>query len=627
MKLLSLGLARGVIAGLLGTGIGVAITMLVRQTVGLPAWNPGPVTTIGALVGVLCYLFGVGAFNYWLRWALGGQEANAEHGNHPNKSDGPQWTRYFSFDTNHKVIGIQYIVTSIVLGLVAGALAMALRVSLSEPGKNVLPPGTYNSFMSAHGIIMLLGVVIPGIAGIGNYLIPLMIGAKDMAFPRLNAFSYWLIPPAGLLMTFSLVAGGFDTGWVGYPPLSFRAPLGINLMYLGAYLGGLSSILGSINFITTILKMRAKGMDLFRMPIFAWAMLATAFLQLGFTQFIAMSFLMVLLERLLGMGFFRPEMGGNVILYQHLFWFYSHPAVYIFILPGLGIISEIVPVFSRKPLFGYKFVALSSAGIAIFGSLVWGHHMFTSGIEGVLRIPFAFSTLIVAVPTGVKIFSWLGTLWMGKIRLETPMLFVLTAIVVFLVGGITGVPQAIVPVDLALHDTYFIVAHFHYTLFGGFVFPIMAAAYYWYPKMTGRMYNETLGKVHWALMSIGYLVQTLPWFWLGLMGMPRRIATYDPSLGYTTMNRLATLGAFIVGLSVLIFVFNIGRNLWSGSKAPENPWDSRTLEWQTSSPPPEDNFEGEPEVFGPPYPYGVPGAAHARVNLPAVASVETPGAR
>src|SRR3972149_9481229 len=318
----------------------------------------------------------------------------------------------------------------------------------------------YNSLISLHGI-MMLGAVLLGISGMIDFLVPLMIGARDMAFPRLNALSYWLTPPAVLLFAFSLPAGGFDTGWTFYPTLSLRAPLGMQFMLLAFYLVGWSSILGSINFLTTIFKMRAPGMSLFRMPIFVWATLSTAILQLLFTQFVGVALLLVILERLLGLGFFDPEKGGNVILFQHLFWFYSHPAVYIFILPGLGVISEVVPVFSRKPLFGYRAVALSSLGIAIGGSMVWGHHMFAAGIESWLRIPFMVTTLLVAVPTGVKIFSWLATMWLGRIRLDTPMLFAITAIAVFLIGGITGGPNGIVPVDLYVTDTYGVVTQFH----------------------------------------------------------------------------------------------------------------------------------------------------------------------
>ncbi|MEK7848294.1 MAG: cbb3-type cytochrome c oxidase subunit I [Chloroflexota bacterium] len=604
MTILRLGIVRGVIAGLAGTGVGMAVTMLVRLALGLPAWSAGPVTAVGTVVGVLFYLGGLGACSYW--W---GRVRGRPDEEHPRPVQ-PRWARYFGPDTNHKTIGIQYMVTSLLVIIVAGIYQLIARLETAQPGMQVLQLSTYNSLISLHGI-MMLGAVLLGISGMMNYLVPLMIGARDMAFPRLNALSYWITVPAVFLLLFSLPAGGFDTGWTAYPPLSVRAPLGIQLMLLGFYLVGWSSILGSINFLTTIFKMRAPGMGLFRMPIFVWATLATAILQLIFTQFVGVAFLMVLLERLLGLGFFNPDKGGNVILFQHLFWFYSHPAVYIFVLPGLGVISEIVPVFSRKPLFGYKAVALSSMGIAVGGIVVWGHHMFAAGIEPWLRVPFMFTTLLVAVPTGVKIFSWLATMWLGKIHLDTPMLFALTAIAVFLIGGITGVPQGIVPVDLYITDTYWVMSHFHHTLFGGFVFPAMAAIYFWFPKVTGRRLREGLGKVHWGLMTAGFFITYEPMFWLGLNGMRRRTADYDPSLGLGTMNLIATIGGFLIGAAMLLFFINLIWGLWRGAPAPANPWRSRTLEWQVSSPPPEENFATAPQVVGSPYGYGIPGSVHA----------------
>jgi len=599
----SLGIVRGVIAGLAGTGAGMGLMMLVRALLGLPAWKAGPVTAVGALVGIGFYLAGLGAFSYWWRWAMGRPEPG--HG-----APGPRWTRYFSFDTNHKTIGVQYMVTSLVVILVAGIYQLVTRLEMIAPGMQFMGLGTYNSLMSLHGIMMIAAVLL-GVSGMINYLVPLMIGARDMAFPHLNALSYWIIPPAVLLLLLSLPAGGFDTGWTFYPTLSLRAPLGMQFMLLAFYLVGWSSILGSINFLTTIFKMRAPGMSLFRMPIFVWATLSTAILQLLFTQFVGVALLLVILERLLGLGFFDPEKGGNVILFQHLFWFYSHPAVYIFVLPGLGVISEVVPVFSRKPLFGYRAVALSSLGIAIGGVVVWGHHMFAAGIEAWLRVPFMITTLLVAVPTGVKIFSWLATMWMGRLHLETPMLFALTAIAVFLIGGLTGVPQGIVPTDLHLHDTYWIVGHFHHTLFGGFVFPAMAAIYFWFPKVTGRRLSERLGRVHWGAMTAGFFVTYLPMFWLGLNGMRRRIGDYDPAQGLQPMNIVVTIGGYLIALSMLLFFVNLALSAWRGARAPANPWRSRTLEWQVSSPPPEENFPAPPQIVGPPYGYGVPGSIHA----------------
>ncbi len=602
----ALGLVRAIIGGLIGAGIGMGLVAAIRLAAGLPAWNPAPATMVGTFTGLLGFLIGVGALSGWLRWVGGGKEDEQD----ARKSRLPDWTRYFSFDTNHKVIGIQYMVTSLIFMFFAGPLGIADRVKNMAPGPWVLDPGTYNSAISVHGITML-AVTLIGISGMMNYLLPLMIGARDMAFPRLNAFSYWVIPPAGILLVLSFFVGGHDTGWTAYPPLSVKAPLGMQFMLLGFYIAGLSSILGGVNLITTIFKMRAPGMGFFRMPVFVWSTLATAFLQMTFTQFVGMAFLMVALERVLGFGFFAPEKGGNVILYQHLFWFYSHPAVYIFVIPGLGVISEIVPVFSRKPLFGYKAVAISSPGIALGGSFVWGHHMFAAGIEDWLRIPFMFTTLLVAVPTGVKVFGWLSTMWLGKLRLATPFLFVLTAIVVFVVGGLTGVVQGIVPADLHITDTYWIVAHFHSTLFGGFVFPMMAAIYYWFPKVTGRMLRESLGKIHWALMSLGFLLLYGPMFVVGLLGMRRRIYDFDPSQPFQSWNIASAIGSGLVAISMLFLVANILLSVRRGALAPDNPWRSRTLEWQVASPPPEDNFEELPQVHDDPYGYGVAGSVHA----------------
>ncbi|MBI2957896.1 MAG: cbb3-type cytochrome c oxidase subunit I, partial [Chloroflexi bacterium] len=515
-KVLALDAVRGALFGLGGVGVAIGSAVLVRRAAGLGPWNEGPVWTIAILAGVVTYLAALGVFNYWARWAVGLPERKERP---PLRS----WARYFNVDTNHKVIAVQYLVSALVFLPFGVALQLVGRLEMTKLLPNIVGLNAYESVVGDHGIIMLFLVVLPALSGLMNYMVPILIGSRDVAFPRLNAFTYWLIPPAGLLTAFSLAAGGFDTGWTVYPPLSAsHQPLGMDLVLLGVFMIGLSSILGAVNFITTILKMRAPGMTLFRMPVFVWSSLATVGLSLVFTQFVAMAFLMVLLERQLGMAFFRPDMGGNVLLYQHLFWFYSHPAVYIFVLPGLGIISDILPVFARKPLFGYRAVALSSPGIAIGGVFVWGHHMFAAGIEAFTRVPFMVATLLVAVPTGVKMFAWTATLWLGKLRMNTPFLFVLSAIIMFLIGGLTGVPLGVVPVDLYLHDTYYVVGHFHAMLFGGFLFPFMAAVYYWFPKATGRMLDENLGRWQWALMTIGAALIFIPMLGLGILGMRRR---------------------------------------------------------------------------------------------------------
>ncbi len=613
MKILTSGLVRGLVAQIIGTGVGLGIVNGIRTLMGLPvAWSIGnkefePVAVAAGLVGAVFFMAGVGVLTDWFKWAMG-DEVHEHHGPDPRG-----WEKYFGVSLDHKVIGVQYGVTSVVLMLTAGSFALTFRTELAHSGLQFLTTMEYNTLMSLHGIVMIAAILL-GVGAMSNYLVPMMVGARDMAFPRLNAFAYWVNVPGAVLVLSSLFLGGFDTGWTGYPPLSARAPLGMQMFFWGVYLIGLSSILGSLNIIVTAVRMRAPGMTAWRMPIFVWAALATAFIGLTATQFIGLSFQMVSFQRLLGMGFFDPVQGGNPLLFQHLFWFYSHPAVYVFILPGLGIISELLPVFARKPLFGYKWIAMSSLAIALVGFLVWAHHMFTSGMEEYLRVPFMYSTLLVAVPTGVKFFSWVGTLWRGKLEFPTPMLFALGAIIVFLLGGLTGPPNGTVATDLHLHDTYWIVGHFHNTMFGGFVFPFFAAIYYWFPKITGRRLNETLGKIHFWLMTPSFWVVTLGMMRVGLLGMRRRIADYDPALGFDTTQLVITIAAFLIATSVLIFVVNL---IWSarrGEVAAGNVWRSRSPEWQVPSPMPEHNYDKTFEVVGEPYDYGLPGSTYVNMN-------------
>jgi cytochrome c oxidase subunit 1 len=412
----------------------------------------------------------------------------------------------------------------------------------------------------------------------------------------------------------SLILGGFDTGWTGYPPLSSKAPLGVQMFFLGVFTAGWSSILGALNVIATVIRMRAKGMTAMRMPIFVWASIATSIIALTATQLIGLSFQLVMFQRLFGMGFFDAAKGGNPVLFQHLFWFYSHPAVYVFVLPGLGVVSELLPVFVRKPLFGYRWIAMSSLGIALVGFVVWAHHMFTSGMNEYLRVPFMYSTMLVAVPTGVKFFSWVATIWGGKIQTPTPMLFVLGAIVVFLMGGVTGPPNAMVALDLHLHDTYWVVGHFHDTIFGGFVFPFFAAIYYWFPKATGRRMNEFWGKIHFWLMTPSFFALTLGMMYIGLRGMRRRIADYDPALGFDNVHLILTICGFLIAVSVLIFFINFFRSMTHGEKAEGNVWNSRSPEWQVPSPMPAHNYEVPFEVVGEPYDYGLPGSKYVEFS-------------
>jgi cytochrome c oxidase subunit 1 len=612
MTVLSLGFARGLAAQILGTALGMALVVVVRVLVGLPAWKAEPAVVVGAMVGTIAFLIGVGSLNDWIKWAKG-QETPMRHGPPIGR---PAWTRYFGVDYNHRVIGVQYVVIAILLLMFAGSLSMIFRVELAEAGRQFLDPAIFNTMMGMHGFIMIASILL-GSAGMANYLIPLLIGARDMAFPRLNAFAFWINVPASIVLVASMFVGGWNTGWTAYPPLSALAPLGMQLYFVGVFFIGVSSILGAVNLIATILTQRAPGMTMFRMPIFAWGVLATSIIALTATQLIALSFLMVMVQRLLGMGFFDPAQGGSPILFQHLFWFYSHPAVYVFVLPGLAIISELLPVFARKPLFGYRWVALSSIAIALAGFLVWAHHMFTAGMEDFLRVPFMFTTLLVAVPTGVKFFSWVATMWGGKLTFPTPMLFVLGSLSVFLIGGLTGPPNGIVTTDLFVHDTYWIVGHFHATMFGGFIFPFFAALYYWFPKVTGRMYNERLGKLHFWLLTPAFWVQSLGQIRVGLLGMRRRIVDYDPALGIDGMQMAITIAGFVIAVSVLVMLFNLVSSARRGEVAERNPWRSRSPEWQIPSPIPEIAYERPFHVVGEPYDYGLPDSTYVRLQTAA----------
>ncbi|MBW7881539.1 MAG: cbb3-type cytochrome c oxidase subunit I [Caldilineaceae bacterium] len=604
-------MVRGIIGYFAGMVVGVVVVLVARLLLGMEAWAPEAVWVGGIISATIGFMIAVGSFNDWYLW-MRGVKTPMRHGPPEGK---PAWTRYFGVDYNHKVIGIQYGVTGLLLLVIGGSFALMFRTELAESGLQFLNAGLFNSLVSMHGWVALAAILL-GIGGMANYLVPLMIGAEDMAFPRLNSFAYWINVPAIISLVIS-VFFGWDSGWTAYPPLSLRGSVGYQFMLWAIFFVGLSSILGSVNLIVTMLMMRPKGMTLFRMPIFCWAVLATSLIQLTATQLIGQSFMMLSFERALGMPFFNPIMnsageniGGQPLLFQNLFWFYSHPAVYIFVLPGLGIISEILPVFSRKPLFGYRWVALSSLAIALVGFLVWGHHMFTSGYQPYLRVVFMVSTLLVAVPTGVKFFSWLGTLWGGRLSFQTPMLFTLGAISVFLIGGLSGPILATATTDLFLHDTYFVVGHFHATIFGGFVFPFFAAIYYWYPKITGRMYNETLGKIHFWLMTPGFWLMSLAQMTTGVMGMRRRIADYDPALGVDGVQLLITVAGFVIAFSILLMIYNLFTSAEVGVLAGNNPWRSRSPEWQIPSPVPEHSYAQPIAVVGEPYDYGLPGSRY-----------------
>ena len=512
------------------------------------------------------------------------------------------WRRYFSFSTDHKVIGIQYIVTAVFFLLIGGMLSMFIRAELFSPGMQIVRANYYNGMVTAHGTVMIFLWLIPGLVGLANFMLPLMIGARDMAFPRLNALSFWLTPPGGLLIVIGLLVGPAQAGWTSYAPLSLQGPVGQTLWIIGLILIGSSSIMGAVNFMTTVITLRAPGMTVWRMPLFVWTMIATSILILGGTPVLAAGLFMQLFDRVLGSSFFVVSQGGAPVLWEHLFWFYSHPAVYIMVLPGMGIISEVVTTFARKPIFGYKAMAISSIAIALIGFLVWAHHMFTSGVAPIILLPMMITSMIIAVPTGIKTFGWLATLWRGKLWMQTPLLFAIAFLSQFVMTGITGVMQASIPLDIHFHNTYWLVGHLHYALFGTGVFALLSGIYYWFPKITGRMYNETLGKVHFYMIFIAFQCTYFPMYWLGLNGMPRRVATYMPE--FTTVNRVVSIAGFCIGLSFAVFLVNLIYSWRFGPVAGRNPWRALTLEWTLPSPPPEHNFDEIPTVTTYPYDYG-----------------------
>ena len=515
------------------------------------------------------------------------------------------WLRYFSFSVDHKVIGLQYLVCGFLFYLIGGALAGAIRTELASPVSDFMARDVYNQVLTLHGTVMIFLWIVPVVNGaFGNYLIPFYVGARDMAFPRLNAVAFWLIPPAGLmLITSYFLTGAAQSGWTAYPPLSITTPAtGQIIWILSVLLLGGSSIFGGINFIATILKLRRPGLKLMQLPMYCWAMLGTSILVVLSTPVLAGTLVLLSFDIVAHTGFFNPTLGGNVVVYQHLFWFYSHPAVYIMVLPAFGLVSEILPVHARKPLFGYVTMVYSIMAIVVLGLVVWAHHMFTSGTPPWMRLFFTIATAFIAVPTGIKFFNWLATLWGGRITLNSAMLFSCGFIVNFVLGGITGVALAQVPFDIHVHDTYFVVAHFHYIVFGGSVFVIFASVYHWYPKFTGRMLNEDLGRLHLALTFIGFNLCFAPQHWLGLNGMPRRVAEYDPQ--FTLINQISSVGALLMAISTLPFLINVVMSLLQGPAAGPNPWRALTPEWLTSSPPPVENWIGAAPLVKEPYGYG-----------------------
>ena len=577
----------------------------------------------------------------------GHDHAHHHHSDHDHIHPQP-WNpllRYV-FSTDHKVIAIQFLFSGLIFFVVGGLMALAIRWQLAWPGSPMpilskglwadqgyrMPPEFYNKLFTMHGSIMIFFVVIPILVGaFGNFTIPLMIGARDMAFPKLNMFSYWCMPVAfvAMLNSFIVEGGTAEAGWTSYPTLAnshWSTPGSLNgqtWWLIGVLFAGISSLTGSINYLTTILMLRAPGMKMFRMPMTVWAMFITSILQAFALPVLTSALVMQLLDRTAGTNFFTPPNwsvangppsvgGGQPLLWQHLFWFYSHPAVYIMILPAMGIVSDVISTFSRKPLFGYKPMVFAIAAIAGLGFIVWGHHMFQSGMNPALGATFMLSTMLIALPSAIKVFNWLGTMWGGRLQFTSAMLNAIGFVSMFIIGGLSGIFMAATPVDMHIHDTYFIVAHIHYVLFGGSTFGIFAAIYYWFPKMFGRMMNEPLGKVHFLLTFLTFNGTFFLMHIIGMHGFPRRIpdGTIYPFLngpGIVGMNRFMTFSAFGLGLAQVLFAANFLYSLVLGPRAPANPWKSNSLEWVTASPPPYYNFETIPTVYHPAYEYSVPG--------------------
>lgn len=506
------------------------------------------------------------------------------------------------FSTDHKRIGILYLVSMLSFFAVGVMLGIMIRLELIAPGQTIMPPQMYNAIFTLHGVIMIFLFVIPGLAApFGNFFLPILIGAKDVAFPRLNLLSWYLFVGGAAIVILSLFTGGGppDTGWTFYVPYSLRTGTNVTLAVFGAFVLGFSSILTGVNFVSTIHMLRAPGMKLSQMPLFPWTLYATGWVQILATPILSITLLLIILERVFGIGLFEASKGGDPVLYQHLFWIYSHPAVYIMILPAMGAISEMIATFSQKRVFGYKAMVAATLSIAFVGYLVWGHHMFVSGQSDMAVIIFSLLTFLVAIPSGVKVFNWVATLYKGRISLEPPMLFSLSFIFLFSIGGLTGLVQGALATDIHVHDTTFVVAHFHYVMFGGTGFAFFGALHYWFPKMFGKMYNKKVASVAWAIMFVGFNVLYFPMFIMGMRGMPRRYYDYLPE--FQPLHFLSTVGSWILVTGIIILFTNLIVALRRNNRAPANPWNGATLEWKIPSPPPLENFDEEPKITGGPY--------------------------
>ncbi len=530
---------------------------------------------------------------------------SATAGNYLETRGGPlAVTAAWIFSTDHKRIGLLYMFSVLAMFAAGVILGLLIRLELIAPGQTIMGAQAYNAVFTLHGVVMIFLVVIPSVpASFGNIFLPIHIGAEDVSFPRLNLFSWWLYALGATMAVVSLFTGGGapDTGWTFYVPFSKVTSTNVSLAVMAVFVLGFSSILTGLNFVTTIHRMRVPSMTWGKLPLFVWSLYATAWIQILATPVLGITALLVFAERVFGMGLFDPARGGDPILYQHLFWIYSHPAVYIMILPAMGVVSEIVPVFSRKAIFGYATIAISSLAIAFAGSLVWAHHMFTSGMSDTAVLIFSLLTFVVAIPSAVKVLDWVATMHRGSIHLDPPMLYALGFIFLFSVGGLTGLVLGAAGTDIYLHDTYFVVAHFHYVVFGGTMMGFFGAMHYWFPKIFGRMYDKRLATWAWAILFTGFNALYFPMFILGLQGMPRRYYDYLPR--FQSGHVFATVGSWVLAIGLILMFWNIFRSLQSGPRAPANPWGGATLEWTIPSPPPTHNFEAEPEVTRGPYDY------------------------
>ena len=535
---------------------------------------------------------------------------NHDHAHDDHHHHAPAGIGRWLFATNHKDIGTLYLWFSFIMFMTGGVMALCIRAELWTPGLQYFRPELFNQFTTLHGLIMVFGAIMPAFTGLANWMLPLMLGAPDMAFARMNNWSFWLLPPAAilLLVSFAVPGGAAAAGWTLYAPLSTQMGIGMDLTIFAIHILGLSSIMGSINIVVTILNMRAPGMAMMKMPLFAWTMLITAYLLIAVAPVLAGAVTMVLTDRHFGTSFFNAAGGGDPVLYQHIFWFFGHPEVYIMALPAFGVVSQIIPTFARKQLFGYHSMVYATSSIAILSFMVWAHHMFAVGMPATAQLFFMYATMLIAVPTGVKVFNWIATMWQGSMTFETPMLFAIGFIALFTFGGLSGIMLSVAAADIQYTDTYFVVAHFHYVLVAGALFSLFGAAYYWLPKWTGHMYNERMGKVHFWLSLISFNITFFPMHFLGLAGMPRRIPDYPTQ--FADWNAVATIGAFAFGLSQLVFLYNVIVCIRGGQAAPAKPWEgANSLEWEVASPAPHHTWETPPL-----YTYGESGGIEAKTE-------------